>query len=225
MTSLSSIRTSNGPVRDIMNESFHEHRPSFRTLLTSWEKGSKGSMYSTATHPELCKAMEKQKSIRLKEKMNNSFASSISSLNLDLIDEDDGDDDDDDCMEDCSGHQEEEQPVQATSSLENELTEQLESATVSADESEQAPEKKKRRKKRAPKFATEEFDSVYELGKEVRVFLVIWSDASQSHVYSITHATSFYVIDSLDREHTLLSKKEDTANQGTRMPSRLSTPK
>jgi len=175
------MTTMAGPpsVRDILNESFHEHRPSFRTLLTTWEKGSKGSFYTTATNPTLVKAMQKQKDIRLKEKMSNaSFASSISSLNLDLIDEDT-----DNMEEEESENVDvEETPIVSmdttdeeendkSASLEDVLTDALHleenAASVSADESDPTPDKKKRRKKRAPKFATEDFESVYKLGKEV----------------------------------------------------------
>ena len=165
-------------VRDFLNESFHEHRPSFRTLLTTWEKGSKGSFYSTATNPTLVKAMQKQKSIRLKEKLANaSFASSISSLNLDLIDEDS------DNMEEESEYADGDDPVDEnmeandendkSASLEDILTDALHldntTAVVTSDEDEDAPDQKKRRKKRSPKFATEDFGSVFKLGKEVRV--------------------------------------------------------
>jgi hypothetical protein len=177
--SIAATMTSMTPsIRDFVNESFHEHRPSFRTLLTTWEKGSKGSFYSTATNPTLVKAIQKQKSIRLKEKMANaSFASSISSLNLDLIDEDT------DNMEEESENAVDENPAaesmetndenDKSTSLEDILTDALHldntTAVVTSDEEEDSPEKKKRRKKRSPKFATEDFDSVYKLGKEVRV--------------------------------------------------------
>ena len=161
-------------VRDIVNDSFHEHRPSFRTLLTAWEKGNKGSFYSTATNPTLVKAMQKQKSIRLKEKLaNSSFASSISSLNLDFIDEDT------DNMDEESENAEGENPAdfmetnnkdENSTVLEDVLTDALRfdnAAAVTSDEEDTPSDMKKRRKKRAPKFATENFDLVYKLGKEV----------------------------------------------------------
>ena len=98
---------------------------------------------------------------------NASFASSISSLNLDLIDEDT------DNMEEESEYAVDENPAaesmetndenDKSTSLEDILTDALHldntTAVVTSDEEEDSPEKKKRRKKRSPKFATEDFAS------------------------------------------------------------------
>ena len=118
---------------------------------------------------------------------NASFASSISSLNLDLIDEDT------DNMEEESENAVDENPAaesmetndenDKSTSLEDILTDALHldntTAVVTSDEEEDSPEKKKRRKKRSPKFATEDFDSVYKLGKEVRVAEGLTSDGGE----------------------------------------------
>jgi len=67
-------------------------------------------MYSTSQNPTLCKALQHQKSLRLQTKMHNdSFVSSISSLNLDFIDEDDNTNDNEDEDEDAMEEEEEEE--------------------------------------------------------------------------------------------------------------------
>lgn len=162
------------PSHDIMNESFHEHRPSFRTLLSKFENNKGSFTYEVTKHTSIRKLMQQQKSTRIlnmsKEKLN--FSNSLSG-DLDFVNELLGEE-----SERSEGQQE-----QVTNLVVTALGEAQELVFEDEDEPvvEEAPEQflaqdcllevpsktNKQKKLKGPTFATEKFNNVYVLGEEL----------------------------------------------------------
>lgn len=180
------------PVRDIMNESFHEHRPSFRTLVSKFDKKKpQGSFsYNVTKKNNNIKKLIKEKSIRQQFSesfANTSFGNSLGS-GLDLIGEEDSQNPDVIMEEDEELHnsgrsdmeaeaEDEMAEILAELVFEPEIVEELQFEPEAkpeqaperplVEEEEEAPKAKKKKKKRTPNFVTEPFVDNYVLGEEV----------------------------------------------------------
>jgi hypothetical protein len=178
------------PVHDILNESFHEHRPSFRSLVAVYD-GTKSSFRYEFKKPRI-EELVKQKSIR--QQFAASFSCSVAAglngslASLCLISEEEEEKEQESEVD--LAEEEEKQLVDILTELdfepdmeadEQELPPQSPRTTSAQDLfvksfDKQSPEEDdtmeptstKKKKKRLPKFATEPFQDNYELGAEVR---------------------------------------------------------
>jgi hypothetical protein len=157
-----------------MNESFHEHRPSFRTLLSKFENNKGSFTYSVTKKTSIRKLMQQQKNNRIlnmsKEKLD--FTNSMSG-DLDLVNELLGDE-----SERSAVQHEHVQNMVVTAleeaqglvfEIEEEpIAEEISVQELAPDCSSLVPLKtRKHKKSKGPTFATEQFKNVYVLGKEL----------------------------------------------------------
>jgi hypothetical protein len=148
------------PAHDVMNECFHEHRPSFRTLLSKFEH-NKGSFNYKVTHSESIRGlMQKQKSIRLSSK-HSSQQHSLSSMGaLASLGEDD---EVADFKQDVDDKEDLEVPSEQTPV--NDCGESLIFADDDFDDDDSsAPRTSLDSDHDQPTFSTDLFDECYELG-------------------------------------------------------------
>ena len=117
MVSKGSTKIATPAVNDLLHESFHEHRPSFNSIVSKFESGNSGASktsFSVTSNRSIRKMLRHNKSIRT-QSSKASFVSSISS-GLGLISEDESDSQncekaagfDPECIQECDEIEEEE---------------------------------------------------------------------------------------------------------------------
>lgn len=184
------------PCHDIMNESFHESRPSFRTLLSKFEHNKGSFSYKVTKNTSIREMMQKQKSVRAQagqfgsSTTNNNkslcFSSSMAA-DLDFLEDEPNIIEEDDEEEEESQSQasevkqlpimdllleegeEEEDELEAITPVvvEEEALPVVSKPAPRARSPQKSPEVKKKKKKKGPVFATEYFDDCYVLGEEL----------------------------------------------------------
>jgi Protein kinase domain len=163
---------------DIMNESFHEARPSFKSLVAKFEHNKGSFTYQVTKNTSIREMMQKQKSIRSlgsqMDKMSyRSGASkfSMKSINsLDLFDDVDMNEENEEDEETESEHEQ----FEKMKCHYNSTTEPVVEIHVTKKvQPKVAPEKPchstviKSKSSKGPVFASESFENCYELGEEL----------------------------------------------------------
>jgi DNA replication initiation complex subunit (GINS family) len=228
-------KTINMRVRDVTNESFHEHRPSFRSLVAKFDS-QKNSMSYEFKKPSIDQLI-KQKSIRHQfstsfSSMNSdmkSLALSAASLNasfasLGLISEDEEEafllQDEEELEDDIDEKAEQEmaeilaeldliadqEEVLPSSPPPDLFVKSMEKAPPSKEEPVERHSKKKK-KKRTPKFVTEPFAKNYELGDEVGNMALVLLPTKE---YLLSLMLRFFAY-SWDPVHLRLFEMENTS--------------
>jgi hypothetical protein len=153
------------PSLDIMNESFHEARPSFKSLVAKFEHNKGSFTYAVTKNTSIRSMMQTKKSMR-SDKSCNSLYSRRSINSLDFLDDiedvdmnEENEIDEDDEHEVDNDRYQKEKYVH----IEEHVIEQLEKKTkqsVSVEKSEPQPPKKNM-------FASGSFHDIYDLGEEL----------------------------------------------------------
>jgi hypothetical protein len=177
---------------DIMNESFHEARPSFRSLVAKFEHNKGSFTFHVTKNTSIREMMQKQKSIRsltgsgqMDKTSNRSGVSKYSMNSFDsmdfLTDVDMKEEDEEEVEEEEEGN-EKEKPSEhdlcegtkcsCITTAEPVVVEQPMSPlmTETVEPSQSSLKKKKKKKKKGPKepiFQSDSFDKSYELGDEL----------------------------------------------------------